>query len=471
MKVSGILTAALCIETVLAFPFVGLGPSHGKALVARVDRGSRHGSPHKNTSKSGKAKEEIGYHDSERHPDAPAKDRERVNKALAEAPSVKGVKIPIREEGDRPRRGEMAMYNDHDKDGAPRTTHVMGDKAGKHLKLQMGREKFYPNERYAERKLASDEDYANMRTTTLGNVIAAKDTVGDGPPPKGTREEKTFARLKRIPTNHKDVGVQGTSVGWGTRQEASTADGQAGRKLKQIGQQHSDKDSREYRTQANPSKEVEEDYDPEENLWLKAPNGRDIGENIPEREMYPTAKSMYLARRRSDGSDAARSDSPKSDRSKSSNHRRRSPELTIRAKDKTDRRDRRDRKRDAVDQAAQVQTNAESSHPDTMAAGDFRQQYQDYLQAFSMLRTNATNLLMPIVEDMVEGSDSDLIWGMAWEILSLAEPNIQVTRSLFHGGLHACDWYEDSVRNTTNEESMKMLLAVDAVLIDIYQAA
>ncbi|KAI4183544.1 MAG: hypothetical protein LQ346_006298 [Caloplaca aetnensis] len=60
---------------------------------------------------------------------------------------------------------------------------------------------------------------------------------------------------------------------------------------------------------------------------------------------------------------------------------------------------------------------------------------------------------------------------MAWEILSLAEPNIQVTGSLFHGGLHGCDWYEDSVRNTIDEESMKMLLAVDAVLIDIYQAA
>ncbi|KAL8929870.1 MAG: hypothetical protein Q9208_001014 [Pyrenodesmia sp. 3 TL-2023] len=473
MKVSGFLTAALCIETILAFPFAGLEPSHGKALlVARVGGSSRHGSGHRSSSQSGRAKEQTGYRGSQRHPDAPARDRERVNKALDEAPSVKGVKIPVREEGDRPRPGELAMYNDHNKQGDPRTTYVMGDRANKHTKLEMGREQWYPNERDAERRLASPAEYGKMRSGTLGDVIAARDTYGPGPVPKGTREEKKFARLEHTPVNYDKVGRPGVTVGWAPNGESSTLDGAAGRKMGEIADQHGDRDRRVYRVQANPSKKMQENYDPKENLWLKGPSGRDIGQNTPEREMYPVPESMYLARRRSDGSDAARSDSPpRSDRSRSSNHRRRTPDLTIRSKDKSGRRRRHDRKRDAVDQAAQAQTNAESSHPDTTANGDFRQEYQDYLQAFSMLRTNATNVLMPIVEDMVDGSDSDLIWGMAWEILSLAEPSIQVTGSLFHGGMHACDWYEDSVRNTTDEESMKMLLAVDEVLIDIYQSA
>lgn len=43
-----------------------------------------------------------------------------------------------------------------------------------------------------------------MRSSTLGDVIAAKDTVGPGPPPKGTREEKKFAKLAHKPTNHEN---------------------------------------------------------------------------------------------------------------------------------------------------------------------------------------------------------------------------------------------------------------------------
>ncbi|KAI4144555.1 MAG: hypothetical protein L6R39_004127 [Caloplaca ligustica] len=472
---AAVFAAVLCLEAGLAIPYPGLEPATGGALVARGgDKSESKGGNHRSSGQSGKgkakAKEQTGYSGSHRNPDAPAASRPKVNEAIEKAPSPGRGGVPIKEEGDRPVEGETAWYNDHNEDGKPRSTYTMGVDQPMHLDEKIGRERWYGEERYAEYPLASDEEYRRTRTGTLGDTISAKDTKGPGDKPGATREEKQMAKFARVPVNHKDVGVPGTTVAFASTEESNRFDSPAMRKGTQMAKKD-DNDDRVFRTQANPTKEYLDNYDPGRVPWVKGPSGKDIGANPPEREMYPTSESMYLAPRRDSGSDAARSDSPRSDGSRSSNHRRRTPELTIRSKDKKDRRDRRDRKRGAADQAAQAQSNAESSHPDTTAHVDFKQQYQDYLEAFDLVRTNATNLLMPIVEDMVEGSDSDLVWGMAWEIMSLADRNIQVMGSLFHGGLHACDWYEDRVRNSTDEDSMKMLLAVDAVLIDIYEAA
>lgn len=88
-----------------------------------------------------------------------------------------------------------------------------------------------------------------------------------------------------------------------------------------------------------------------------------------------------------------------------------------------------------------------------------------------MVRSNATDIVMPIVEEMVEDSDSALVWGMAWEIISLADPSIIVAGGLFYQGMHACDWYEDYMANTTDAEGMEALRDVKYILIDIYHAA
>ncbi|KAI4097345.1 MAG: hypothetical protein LQ344_000444 [Seirophora lacunosa] len=191
--------------------------------------------------------------------------------------------------------------------------------------------------------------------------------------------------------------------------------------------------------------------------------------------MHPTQESGFLQQKRrtfdSSGSGrSGRSDSPRSAGSRSSNHRRRSPDWTVRRTHK-DSRDRRHSKRDATDQASQAQANPETSQPGTTAAVDFKQEYQGYLEAFDMVRSNATDIVMPIVEEMVEDSDSALVWGMAWEIISLADPSIIVAGGLFYQGMHACDWYEDYMANTTDAEGMEALRDVKYILIDIYHAA
>ncbi|KAL8670241.1 MAG: hypothetical protein Q9224_007687, partial [Gallowayella concinna] len=76
---------------------------------------------------------------------------------------------------------------------------------------------------------------------------------------------------------------------------------------------------------------------------------------------------------------------------------------------------------------------------------------------------------MPIIEDMVAGSNSDDIYGMAWEIISLIEPRIVFPPSgLFYQGTHACDWYEKQLANQTDATTMKEISDVHTVLIDIY---
>ncbi|KAL8798081.1 MAG: hypothetical protein Q9182_006971 [Xanthomendoza sp. 2 TL-2023] len=125
-------------------------------------------------------------------------------------------------------------------------------------------------------------------------------------------------------------------------------------------------------------------------------------------------------------------------------------------------------KRDAVDMAADKQTNAESTKPD-VDMDEFKLEYQGAMDYFVQLQDNATDIIMPIIEDMVAGSNSDDIYGMAWEIISLIEPRIVFPPSgLFYQGTHACDWYEEQLRNKTDTRTMKEITDVHTVLVDIY---
>lgn len=119
-----------------------------------------------------------------------------------------------------------------------------------------------------------------------------------------------------------------------------------------------------------------------------------------------------------------------------------------------------------VDSASSQESNAESTHPDT--SNDFKQEYEQYLQAYSGVQSNATDVLMPIIEEMVDGHNSTLVWDAAWEILSLANPNIIVMGPFFRG-LHAFDYYEDLMMSSTDNATMASSIAIDNVLIDLYQ--
>lgn len=84
-----------------------------------------------------------------------------------------------------------------------------------------------------------------------------------------------------------------------------------------------------------------------------------------------------------------------------------------------------------VGSASSQESNGEGSQPDTN--NDFTQQYQEFLQVFSILQSNATDLIMPLVADMVAGHNSTLVWDAAWEIMSLANPDIIVEGPFLYG--------------------------------------
>ncbi|KAI4097344.1 MAG: hypothetical protein LQ344_000443 [Seirophora lacunosa] len=263
MKFSVFLAAALSLETILAFPFVGPEPVDGKMLIARVGKGSNHGSSHQSTKQSSKAKEQIGYSGSHRNENAPAGDRAKVQKVVDRAPDIRGVKIPVRNEGDPPPEGETAVYTDHNRHGNPRTNILMGRMGGKpteHSYIKYGTEKAFPRSREAEYRLKSSEEHGKTRYRaggTLHDTIAPKDTVGDGTVPQGAmKEEKPrFAKFEDKPANDEEAKEQGAN----------------------------DPDNRRvYTARANLDQEMKDSYDPKKTPWLKGPDTTKIGGNPPE---------------------------------------------------------------------------------------------------------------------------------------------------------------------------------------------
>lgn len=122
-------------------------------------------------------------------------------------------------------------------------------------------------------------------------------------------------------------------------------------------------------------------------------------------------------------------------------------------------------KRDVTDMASTEQINREATHPDEKTS--FSQDYEQYLQEFDAVRTDASDIIMPFIEEMVNGSSSELVWDAAWEIFSMIDPNIQVIGPV-SVGMHCFDWIEDQIENTTDKDTFDSVLAVHGVLEAMY---
>ncbi|KAL9577487.1 MAG: hypothetical protein Q9212_006333 [Teloschistes hypoglaucus] len=456
MKSSLLLAAVLSIQAVFASPYPALEASGGKALVARVpgDRNSNsHGGGGTHRSSQGGYRSGDSRSSSGRSRQDTPDDREKVRRALAGRSPPRDIHFPTTDRDHSLSPGRSHYEDYRAPEGNPRTKIVFGSREGRtHAKAMKQIEDKDDQAKEAVFRRATTPEHAAARKDSLRGVNRAGQLEGKGPAPKADREEK-YPPASMKPKN-KVAESMNVGVTYARRDESIRFDNPILRGA--LNKPGADRDF-VFESSVRP-----EDDGPDNGMNLKDTRGG-------RTELAKSKAEKTRAARRSDRDrDSGRSNSPEDDPPRRS-HRVRSDDKDRRRRRKDDDDYRRFVKRDAVGQATHKQEQVESDHPDT--TGDFKQEYQALMEAFNLVRTNATDIVMPIVEDLIDGSNAEVVWGMGWEILSLAEPSIDVTGSLFRAGLHACDWYEDLVANSTSEDEMTGLRAVNAVLIDLYQDA
>ncbi|KAI4209662.1 MAG: hypothetical protein LQ351_007416 [Letrouitia transgressa] len=319
-----------------------------------------------------------------------------------------------------------------------------------HLDGMLYREDAFPSSRTAEYRRASSSDRRTRRTETLGRLPANKNLRGDsdsdseGGRVDAAHEEKGPAGLQRDPVRY-DGDYPALTVIQGSGTTSRRRDGP----LLNTAYSQMDRHGGTVRMRANPPR----DYSPGPVLPLRGPYVE--GYERPYHELQP--ESTYVRRR---------SDSPPRE---DDGYDLRSTRDYYRGRDYYDYDRRYKSKRDVVEDVTEKQTHADSATPDDNKADDAKQEYQEYLQAYDATRVNATNLIMPYIADMVNGSNSAAMWDAAWEIASLADPEIILVGGVFFRGMHAMDFYEDQAMNKTDNETMTSFFAIDEVLITRYQ--
>lgn len=317
-----------------------------------------------------------------------------------------------------------------------------------------------------------DAEYARVPDTGRRNLVAGRglpsnaDTRGPGRRPKGMHEEKEANTQRFIPDNYDIVGIPPVQVAMGAQRTSREFDSPFISQLQSHVQGPYDTTSIE----ANP------------------PPGYQRGPVAPERGPYEPCEPMP-AHRQYRGDAYIESVTPPTPRS-------RSPPRTSHPSDKyrirehqwkdynydhyppprrrhSNRKQRRDiynldalGKRDGLEQINAQESQAASStgpNPDIQA----QQDYAALLIIFDEVKSNATDLLMPILAEMVDGHNSSLVWNAAWEIMSLADPSI-IVAGPFMSGFSSLDYWEDQIRNKTDNATMTNIIAVHDVLYDLH---
>ncbi|KAL9034431.1 MAG: hypothetical protein Q9214_007044, partial [Letrouitia sp. 1 TL-2023] len=453
MRISYILAAALSLKTSFAFPSFGLEPFKGKTLIARSpaggsSRGGNRGHEHEDDHYAGYRGSGTYHHD------APANSRHFVRQIVRRGEEnipPERYHVPITR--DRPSPGETAVQSEHFPDREPLHTVHYGRQTYDHLDGMLYREAAHPSSRTAEYRRASPSDHDNRRRETLRRLPRNRDLRDDSDSEDGrvdaAHEEKGPAGLQRDP-----VRWDGDYPGLTVIQGSGTTSRRRDAPLLNAAYRQMDNEGGTVRMVANPPR----GYSPGPVAPLRGP--RVEGYATPYHEVEP--ESSYVRRR---------SDSPR---------REDDDYYTVRSTRDYRPRDYRDRdydnydrryrsKRDVVDEATKKQTHADSATQDDNKADDAKQEYQEYLQAYDAVRSNATDLIMPFIEDMVNGSNSAAMWDAAWEIASLADPEIILIGGCFFRGMHAMDFYEDEAMNKTDNKTMTSFFAIDEVLIKRYQ--
>ncbi|KAL8802291.1 MAG: hypothetical protein Q9200_006640 [Gallowayella weberi] len=530
MKISLLLAAALSAEVTFAVPFGGLVPSEGKVLLPRVrppghgggggHRNSPNTRPHEIPShRDANQRSRQGYVDGsgKYHYDSPAWYKESQAEMTDAFGRMNIEKNFWNEPDTRPPKPGESKRTLIVENGVQIHDTTFGDKTGQHGVDLFVEQTYFPR---SSETLWRPNNGPSRRPESLGGLPPDGKLLGTRPPgrPPIDRDEK-YANGQGEPNTNADtwVGKPPYMVMGVPKQESIFIDSPALRGSKDWVNAHP---GSQMRFRSNLSqKEKDRVWAERDKIQVfRGPYEPGLFPNPPIHEIKPAWDSGYLhpfpdrhqsapPNRKKDKYLSDMYIDPHAPRHRSSSPSARSyKDLVVRDKKKDgSRRDKhrlsessyeqplRQRpprpydsdddiqiveaspvspggryKRDAVDMAADKQTNAESTTPD-VDMDEFKIEYQGAMDYFVQLQDNATDIIMPIIEDMVAGSNSDDIYGMAWEIISLIEPRIVFPPSgLFYQGTHACDWYEEQLKNKTDTMTMKEITDVHTVLIDIY---
>ncbi|KAI4197043.1 MAG: hypothetical protein LQ350_006173 [Teloschistes chrysophthalmus] len=469
MKISVFLAAVLSFQATFAFPQAALEAPHRRALVPRMNSGERGGggSQHR-ASQGGKERNKVvpGYEEKGwKHPDAPGMSREKAREMEDNEPTYPAHKESVRvvRHGEKTddRRTEVREVREKGKP-VNYVIHYAED-SGSHLGHAQYRWDTFGEKADSARYVPdSNPDVAGKRNSKIGGVKKASERKGEGRPAKDVIDETEARGLRQI--NQKEVGDvpftafvagQASSVHRDSPYQKMAMDLASKEKGGTVSYSH---DKNAPRQAGYPARGP---YTDSNKKW---------GE--PMDEVIPKDHSVLRKSRHSPDNSGRRSRSPERNNKRSDDQDWDWRDFAIvetyssngQPADGSQ-----PTKRDAVGQATHKQENAESDHPITNTPSDQTQEYHDYLSAYEAIRNNATELIMPFIVEMVNGSNSSFVWDAAWDIMSLADPAINVMGPL-QGGMHCFDYIEEQmVARNTPEEQMDAIYVFHGLLIAMYQ--
>ena len=106
--------------------------------------------------------------------------------------------------------------------------------------------------------------------------------------------------------------------------------------------------------------------------------------------------------------------------------------------------------------------------------------FQTYLSAFTTAQSNVSSLLFPILDTMLNGTNSSIVYEAAWSIYSDLTGSSPIVIGPFLYGMHSLDWVEDQLFGTSpnisnmsasDQFARNSILAFHSVLLDLYYYA
>ena len=101
------------------------------------------------------------------------------------------------------------------------------------------------------------------------------------------------------------------------------------------------------------------------------------------------------------------------------------------------------------------------------------EELQDYVDAWNIVKSNATDILWPFIVDMLEGTNSSLVITAAWSVYSHMLPTPYTVFGPFYYGMTSLESQEQVWAQSGNisNATLAELYAVDDVLIDLHSTA
>ncbi|KAL8871536.1 MAG: hypothetical protein Q9174_002649 [Haloplaca sp. 1 TL-2023] len=456
MKFSLLLAAVLSIESTIAFPHDVLETTAERSLIRRGPGGS-HGSGGHHRSSSSESDSYIadkprpGYHDTAKiRKGAGGMTREKAREIAAADPSYpRGQSIPVTNDRGPPK--VSSIQKEKWADGKPNARIIMKENGGSHLGHEQYNDATFGGKQKEMRYLPkTDAKHDSSRRKKIGGIPKAGQLPGRGDKGDVVVDETHANSYRDTPYDPRHAPKVAYTAGYAGSGSSVHIDSPIQKKAGEVARQMGGTVSYDYDKSA-----PRQPYYPAVGPYHSG--NADWGK--PKEQRSPKG---YHSRHSSSSGESRRSRSPKYGK-RAADDQFDWRDYVIVSVDLDDSRS----KRDAVEMGAESDSDQNKGVVDE--SQNFKEEYEQYLQAYDATRSNATDIILPFIEDMVLGSTSDLVWNAAWEIMSLADPGIMV-RGPTSMGMHAFDGIEDEMReNGVSEDQMDAAERVHGVLIAMYQ--